>query len=111
MKILHIAAALAVTLTGTLAANPAAAQAPAAAERIVVAHADLDLSTRSGVATLNRRILTAVQAACGPESDSDLHGRNLAELCRQRSFDQAAAQARRAIASANQDGPAVLAGR
>ena len=111
MKILHIAAALAVTLTGSLAASAAQAQAPAAAERVTVAYSDLDLSTRSGVATLNRRILTAVQAACGPESDADPHGKNLIRECRHRSFAEALSQARGAIALARSNGPAVLAGR
>lgn len=111
MKILHIAAALAMTLTGALAAQPAAAQTPAAAERVAVHYADLDLSTRSGEATLNRRILTAVQTACGTVSDADLHGQNAIQDCRHRTFDQAVSQARNAVALARQGSPTVLAGR
>ena len=107
MKILHIAAALAATLTAT----PSIAQAPASPERVVVSYADLDLSSPAGIATLNRRILSAVQAACGPESDSDPHGKNLVRQCRHRSFDQAVSQARGAISLARRDGPTVLAGR
>ena len=111
MKILHLAAALAATLTATLAASPSIAQAPASPERVVVSYADLDLSSQAGVATLNRRILTAVQAACGPESDADPHGKNVIRECRHRAFDQAVSQTRGAIALARGDGPAVLAGR
>lgn len=111
MKNLVILAAFAATLAGSLATSPVAAQAPASAERVVVSYADLDLSSQAGVARLNRRILTAVQAACGTESDSDPHGKNLIHECRSRTFDQAASQARRAIALASRDGPTVFAGR
>jgi UrcA family protein len=111
MKILHIAAALAVTFAGSLGASAAQAQAPAAAEGMAVAYADLDLSTRSGVATLNRRILTAVETACGPQSDADLHGKNAIAACRHRTFEQAVSQAHRAIALARGEAPTVLAGR
>jgi UrcA family protein len=111
MKTFTILAALAAILSAPLAAAPAAAQAPISAERIVVSYADLDLASPAGIATLNRRILTAVQIACGPTSDADLHGANLAHQCRSRNFQQAAAQTRRAIASAQQGGAIVLAGR
>jgi len=111
MKIQIILAACAATLSGSLAASAASAQAPAAGERIVVSYSDLDLASATGIARLNRRILTAAQAACGPTSDSDPHGRNLAQSCRHRVFDQASSQARRAIALARPDGPTLLAGR
>jgi len=112
MKILHIAAALAATLTtATLAASPSIAQAPASPERLVVSYADLDLSSRTGVATLNRRILTAVQTACGTPSDADPHGKNVINDCRHRTYSEAISQARGAIALARGNGPAVLAGR
>lgn len=111
MKTLHILAALAVTLSGTLGASAVSAQAPASGERVVVGYADLDLASQSGVRTLNRRILTAVQAACGTPSDSDPHGKNAISECRHRNFDQAMSQARGVIALARRDGPTVLAGR
>jgi UrcA family protein len=111
MKNLVILAAFAATLASSLVATPAAAQAPASTERVVVSYTDLDLSSQAGVSALNRRILTAVQAACGPTSDSDPHGKNLVIACRHRTFDQAVSQANRAIALARQDGPTVLAGR
>jgi UrcA family protein len=111
MKTIHILAAFAATFAGTLAASPSAAMAPASVERVVVGYADLDLSSRAGVAQLNRRVLTAVQTACGATSDSDLRGKNAADACRHREFAAAMAQARGAIALARGDGPTVLAGR
>lgn len=111
MKTLSILAALSASLAATLASAPAAAQAPAAPERVVVRYADLDLSSRAGIATLNRRVLTAVDETCGTLSDSDVHGKNLIVACRHRSFAEASAQARGAITLANRAGSAVLAGR
>jgi UrcA family protein len=111
MKSFVILAVFAATLSGSLATSPASAQSPASGGRVVVSYADLDLASQAGVARLNRRILTAVQAACGTESDSDPHGKNLIQACRHRNFDQASSQARRAIALARDDGPTLLAGR
>jgi UrcA family protein len=111
MKILSIVAAFAASLAATLASAPAAAQLPAAPERVVVRYADLDLSSPAGLAALNRRVLTAVQAACGTPSDSDVHGKNLIIACRHQAFGEAMSQARGAIASANRQGATVLAGR
>jgi UrcA family protein len=111
MKTPHILLVLAATLTTTLGASGATAQAPATGERLVVSYADLDLGSRAGVRTLNRRILTAVQTACGTMSDSDPHGKNLITECRHRTFDQASSQVRQAIALARRDGPTVFAGR
>jgi UrcA family protein len=112
MKTFPIIAALAATLSAaTLISSPAAAQAPVPGERVVVAYGDLDLTSQSGVARLNRRILTAVQAACGTPSDSDPHGKIAINQCRHRTFDQASSQARRAIALASRTVPTVLAGR
>jgi len=111
MKTLSIIAAFAASLVATLVSAPVAAQVPAAPERVVVRYADLDLSSRDGIATLNRRVLTAVEEACGTLSDADVHGKNLIVACRHRSFAEAMSQARGAIALANRQGPAVLAGR
>ena len=108
MKTLSIVAALAASLT---AISPVAAQAPASPDRVIVRYADLDLSSRAGTATLNRRVLTAVEEACGTLSDSDLHGKNLIIACRHRTFGEAMAQARGVMALANRQGPSVLAGR
>jgi UrcA family protein len=111
MKTLSIVAALAASLAATFAAAPLSAQAPAATDRLIVRTADLDLSSRAGIATLERRVLSAVQESCGTLSDSDLQGKNLVIACRRQTFDQAMAQARGAIALAHRQGPAFLAGR
>jgi len=111
MKILPILAAFAATMSATLATSPAAAQAPVSGVQVTISYADLDLASQSGVSTLNRRILNAVQAACGTESPSDPHGTNLIRACRHRSLDQASSQVRRAVTLARSDGPTVLAGR
>src|SRR4051812_44613702 len=96
MKILHIAAALAASLSVALVASPATAQVPTPGERISISYADLDLTSHSGVAALNRRIRTAAEAACGPTSDADPHGRNLVQECRVRAIQTASSQAGRA---------------
>ena len=111
MKTLSLIAAFAASLTAVLASAPLSAQAPSGPERVVVRTADLDLSSRAGTATLNRRVLTAVQEVCGPSSDADVHGRNLVIACRHQAFGEAMSQAHSAIALANRQGPAVLAGR
>jgi UrcA family protein len=106
MKTLLILTALA----ASLGASPVAAQAPAAGDRVVVSYADLDLASQSGIRTLNRRILTAVQIACGTASDADLHGKNVVSECRSTTFEQAASQVRGAVALASRNGAAMLAG-
>ena len=111
MKILHILAAAAAASAATLAASPASAQQPASSEQVTVRYSDLDLSSQAGQAQLNRRILTAVQIACGPTSDSDPHGKNVAAECRHRTYAEATSQVRQAIALAGRGSPIVLAGR
>ena len=111
MKILHILAAAAAVSAATLAASPVAAQSPASGEQVIVRYSDLDLSSQAGQARLNRRILTAVQTACGPTTDSDPHGKNVAADCRHRTFAEATSQVRQAIALASRGGTITLAGR
>jgi UrcA family protein len=68
------------------AAAAAFVSAPASSQEapsnIVVHYADLDLATRAGAATLDRRISAAVRWACGPTSDVDPAGKNRARGCR-----------------------------
>lgn len=109
MKTLFILSAVAASLTASIASSPAAAQAPAAGERVIVSYADLDLNSQSGVRTLNRRILSAVQAACGTASDADLRGTNAINECRSTTFAQASSQVRGAIALASRNGSTVIA--
>jgi UrcA family protein len=98
----------AVAAAATALATPALAQSPQGTQRIVVSHADLDLSSRAGVARLDRRILTAIQTACGPTSDADLHGQNQARSCRKAAAAQVKAQ-RDLVLAAMRPAPTMLA--
>jgi UrcA family protein len=89
-------------------ATPALAQAPTGPNRIVVSHADLDLSSRAGIARLDRRILTAIQQACGPTSDADPAGQNRARSCRKAAAAEVKAQ-REMILAARRAAPTLLA--
>lgn len=109
MKTIFILSALAASLTASIGASPAAAQAPASGDRVIVSYADLDLSSQAGVRTLNRRILSAVQTACGTASDADLRGTNAVNECRTATFEQATSQVRSAIALASRNGSIVIA--
>lgn len=103
---------LALTLAATVAAlpaAPAAAQGVPAQATLAVSYADLDLTTEAGVRTLDRRILTAVQQACGPTSDFDLAGRNVARACRADALERLSAQRQTAIAAAERSAPVQLA--
>ena len=91
--------------TLALVASPAAAQSPISANgQLVVSYADLDLSSEAGVRTLDRRIRTAVQQACGPVSDFDPAGKNRVRDCQDQTL--ALARAQRDVAIAAATGPA-----
>jgi UrcA family protein len=83
-------------LSATLVVAPASA--PAAEARQVVSYGDLDLSRSRDVAKLDRRIRTAVEAACGPASDADVKGKNELRRCHQLTLERVADQRARAIA-------------
>jgi UrcA family protein len=85
-------------------ATPGATQTPAAGGQLVVSYADLDLSSEAGVRTLDRRIRTAVQQACGPVSDFDPAGKNRVRDCQDQTL--ALARAQRDVAIAAATGPA-----
>lgn len=74
MKTLVIVAALA----ATLAVTPASAQED---RQIAVRHADLDLTTAAGQATLDLRLLHAARTACGAPSPADALGQARADAC------------------------------
>ncbi len=104
MKTLLILAAAAATFT----AAPALAQ-DVAAGQIVVGYADLDLTSRAGVRTLDRRIRSAVEQACGPISSSDPRGKNQVLDCRAETLALARAQRDVAIAAVTGASPVQLA--
>lgn len=105
MKTILFAAAAALAF----AATPAAAQQ--APSQLVVSFADLDLSTERGVRTLDRRIRTAVETACGPTSDADPAGKNAVRECRTETLALARAQRDVAIAAVSGDTRLALAAR
>lgn len=107
MKTILILAAAAAAFS----ASPAIAQDAAGASQLVVSSAGLDLATAGGVARLDRRIRTAVEIACGPTSDADLHGQHVVRQCRIDTLALARAQRDRAIAAAQGRWPIQLAGR
>ncbi|RIX27232.1 UrcA family protein [Sphingomonas edaphi] len=64
-----------------LAPLPLAAQ-PVEAVTSTVQTADLDLSSKSGQRTLDRRLFQAIAEVCGTASPSDLAGQNKVRACR-----------------------------
>jgi UrcA family protein len=82
-----------------LAGSPALSQPVADGGEIVVSYADLDLTTRGGIRSFDRRIRTAVEQACGPISSSDPAGRNDVAQCRADGLALARAQRDTAIAA------------
>ena len=104
MKTILILAAAVATFT----AAPALAQELDAGQ-VRVGYADLDLSTRAGVRTLDRRIRSAVELACGPISSFDPRGKNIVLDCRTETLAEARAQRDVAIAAATATTPVRLA--
>ena len=82
MKALTSVVAL-VAASLSLALAPATAQPAAAGEqRQVVEYGDLDLSRASDVRTLDNRLRTAINRACGPMSPADPVGMEAVRDCR-----------------------------
>lgn len=95
MKKLLILAALATASVG----QPAFAQDAPSNPSVVVQHKDLDLGTKAGARTLDRRIWRAVVEVCGTASDADLEGKNDVRECRRDTRLLASAKAEAVIAS------------
>lgn len=71
-------------LVSALVATPALAELPSPIEsRLIVHTADLDLTSVTGQRSLDRRLVEAVNEACGSASDSDLAGSNDVRRCRE----------------------------
>lgn len=77
--------------------------------RMVIAHADLDLTSRSGVARLDERIRVAVREACGAASDADLEGKIQVRVCRVALKRRVSVLRDQAIAAASRPVPEALA--
>ncbi len=106
MKTFTLAALVAASLT----AAPAFAQT-GGETRIVVSHADLDLATARGRATLDLRLLHAARAACGTPSPADARGPAKVADCVAQARIGVAAQREAIIASAERRARPTLASR
>ena len=106
MKTLLSLAIAAVAFT----AAPAIAQS-APSGQLAVSYADLDLRTDAGMRTLDRRIRSAVEQACGPISSADPAGTNDVLACRTETLASSRAQRDRLIAAANGNAQVQLASR
>ena len=107
-------ASLTTIAAAIFAASLAAAPSPAVAQtggpdRIVVSHADLDLTTSAGRAVLDLRVLHAARTACGTPSPADPRGRANAEQCVAEARAAALAQREAAVAAALRQSEPVLA--
>ena len=105
-----------IIMLAALAAAPclvpaqAEAQNPTPADGArIVRYSDLDLSRKGDVATLDRRIRSAVAAACGPVSDAHPAGKNDVRRCRAETTARLASQRNRAVADARQSVRTALA--
>jgi len=68
-------------LVSALVATPLLAELPGQ-NRSIVRTADLDLASADGQRRLDRRLVQAVNQACGTASDADLAGSNAVRRCR-----------------------------
>ncbi len=96
-------AALAATVaTATLgfAAAPASTAEPDAGRTATVRHADLDLASAAGVATLGRRVKLAVTTVCGRADPRDLTAQEQEKTCRAHALASAEPGVQLAIADA-----------
>ena len=101
-----------ITLAACVAAPffaPALAQRFEAERVQIVRVADLDLSSKAGVRTLDRRIDRAVREVCGTASDADLEGQNWVRNCRTATRERLALERERALASAAKPAQVALA--
>jgi UrcA family protein len=80
---------LAGALTVAQAAPPAGAASSEAAPRQVVNYSDLDLASPEGTLALYRRIATAAQKVCPPESSRDLARKARIDACRSEAIARA----------------------
>ncbi len=79
----HFKIALFVAATGLLSAAPVVAEPLTGQNVSIVSAAGLDLSSASGRAALDHRLVIAADEVCGTPSDADLAGKNRARECRE----------------------------
>ena len=96
---LKIIAVSALSTAAVIKAVPAFSE-PALAQNVaIVQTADLDLSTASGRAALEHRLVTAAYEVCGTASDADLAGKNKIRECRVDVLAKARAEGQRLASS------------
>ncbi|WP_158274710.1 UrcA family protein [Sphingosinicella humi] len=101
-RIIILAALVAAPLLAP-AFSPALAQEAVPSDQTrLVSYQDLDLGDAADVRILDRRIRTAVEAACGSTSNADPAGKNEVRRCRAETIARVAAQREVAIAEARQ---------
>jgi UrcA family protein len=81
-EMLKIIVVSALATAAAIKAVPALSE-PLPEKNVAIVHTgDLDLSTASGRAALEHRLVTAAYEVCGDASDTDLAARNAARECR-----------------------------
>ena len=99
-----IAFASALLTAGLIKAAPALAEPTPAETRTYVSYvqtSDLDLSSKSGQRSLDRRLAQAAREVCGIPSDVDLVGQNKARECRAEAISRAGSEREGLLAAAN----------
>lgn len=103
-KTLLIIATSALVTGVAIKAAPALAETPQNAAVSVVRTADLDLGSKAGLRTLDRRLVLAASTVCGTASDFDLKGLNDVRTCRAEVLEAARAKARQIVAGTDRPG-------
>lgn len=98
------AAALALTAAAIPAPVLAGTASGDAVMQVYVGHADLDLASDKGVATLDRRLRNAARAICGANAN-DIARRVQAQACQTRTLASATQSRSAAIAAAQSGAP------
>ena len=99
-----IAFASAVLTAGLIKAAPALAEPAPAETRTYVSYvqtSDLDLASKVGQRSLDRRLAQAAREVCGVPSDADLVGQNKARECRADAIVRAGTDRESLLAAAN----------
>lgn len=94
---LKIIAISALATAAVLRTVPALSQPVSDQNVSIVRTSDLDLSTKSGRATLHHRLVIAAREACDAASDVDLVGQNVMRSCRAHVLAKAGAQRELAV--------------
>ena len=99
-----IAFASALLTAGLIKAAPAFAEPATSETRTYVSYvqtSDLDLASKSGQRSLDRRLAQAAREVCGVPSDADLVGQNRARECRADAISRAGTERESLLAAAN----------